>query len=64
MSAIYVVMPAYNEYYGENICFKEISFEPRKAGNNSINIRKIVKIGWKALGNFKKFKQGMKKSEK
>lgn len=59
-----IMLTTFFAYYEENICFKEISFEPRKAGNNSINIRKIVKIGWKALGNFKKFKQGMKKSEK
>ena len=45
--------------YNEPIDFKEISFKPRQAGVNSVNIPRIVKIGWKALGDFKSFKKDM-----
>ena len=30
-----------------------ITFEPRQGGINSINMKRIFKIGWKALGDFK-----------
>lgn len=56
-----IMMTTYFAYYGEKICFKEISFKARQGGVNSINIPKIVKIGWKALGDFRKFKKGMKR---
>lgn len=46
--------------YHEKHCFREISFKPRQGGKNSINIRKIVKIGWKALTDFRAFRRGMK----
>ena len=35
-----------------DILFKEISFKPRQAGQNSINIKKIIKIGIKAVKDF------------
>lgn len=43
----------------ENVTFKEISFKPRQAGINSINIPRIVKIGWKALGDFAGFRKSI-----
>ena len=46
--------------YKESIDFKEISFKPRQAGVNSMNIPRIVKIGWNALGDFKKFRKDMR----
>ena len=55
-----IMMTTYFAHYDEKMCFKEISFKPRQGGVNSINIPKIVKIGWKALGDFKKLKKGMK----
>ena len=54
-----IMMTTYFAYYGEKMTFKEISFKPRQGGVNSINIPKIVKIGWRALGDFKKLKKGM-----
>ena len=54
-----VMLTTFFTYYKENIAFKEISFRPRRAGVNSINIAKIIKIGWKALGDFKEFKKEM-----
>lgn len=55
-----IMMTTYFSHYGEKMTFKEISFKPRQGGVNSINIPRIVKIGWKALGDFKKLKKGMK----
>lgn len=55
-----IMLTSYFSFYKENISFKEISFKPRTAGVNSINIKKIVKIGWHALADFRKFKKDMK----
>ena len=37
---------------GERVAFKPITFRPRQGGVNSINIRRIVAIGWQAIGDF------------
>lgn len=37
-----------------NIGWYRITFKPRQGGVNSINLRRIVKIGWKAFGDFRK----------
>lgn len=36
------------------VCYLPITFRPRQGGKNSINLKKIVKIGWKALGDFRR----------
>lgn len=51
-----VMLTTYFAYFNENIRFIDISFKPRQGGKNSINIKKIVKIGWKALGDFYQLK--------
>lgn len=55
-----IMITTYFAKYNEKISFKEISFKPRQAGTNSINIPRIIKIGWKALGDFREFKKDMK----
>ncbi len=55
-----IMLTAYFVRFHEKTCFKEISFKPRQGGKNSINIRKIVKIGWKALEDFRGFRKDMK----
>lgn len=55
-----IMMTTYFAHYKEKITFKEISFKPRTAGVNSINVKRIVKIGWKALGDFRALRKGMK----
>lgn len=55
-----IMMTTYFAHYKEKMTFKEVSFKPRQGGVNSINIPKIVKIGWKALGDFRRLKKGMK----
>lgn len=52
-----VMLTTYFAYFHENILFKEISFVSRKMGNQSINIPKIIKIGYKALGDFRNLKK-------
>jgi glycosyltransferase involved in cell wall biosynthesis len=42
--------------YGENIRFIPITFRPRQGGVNSINLRKIFKIGAKAVQDFRRIK--------
>lgn len=55
-----IMLTTYFSFYNEKICFKEITFKPRQAGTNSINIPRIIEIGWNALGDFARFKKGMK----
>lgn len=52
-----VMLTTYFAYFKENIKFIEISFKPRQGGVNSINIKKIVKIGCKALLDFRRLKK-------
>jgi glycosyltransferase involved in cell wall biosynthesis len=40
--------------------FYEITFKPRQGGVNSINMKRIIKIGWKALGDFRKINSNIK----
>lgn len=54
-----IMMTCYFVYYHENICFRNISFKSRQGGSNSINIKKIIKIGWNAIGDFRKLKKEM-----
>lgn len=52
-----VMFTTYFSYFQEKVQFREISFSPRQGGNNSINIKKIIKIGWTALGDFRDLKK-------
>lgn len=54
-----IMLTTWFVYYHENIMYQEISFKPRQNGINSVNIPRIIGIGWKALGDFKAFKKGM-----
>lgn len=55
-----IMLTTFFAFYKEKLTFRTISFKPRQAGTNSINIKKIIKIGWKALGDFHIFKMNMK----
>lgn len=39
-----------------------ITFKPRQGGVNSINMKRIFKIGWKALGDFRNINSHLRKS--
>lgn len=54
-----IMFTTYFAYYKEKLAFKEITFKPRQGGTNSINIKKIIKIGWKAMSDFHSFKRKM-----
>lgn len=57
-----VMLTTYFAYFKEKVKFVEITFKPRQAGTNSINIKKIIKIGWKALGDFRYLKKHIQDS--
>ena len=52
-----IMITTYFVYYQEKIVFNTISFKPRQGGKNSIDVVKIVKIGYKALSDFKMLKK-------
>lgn len=54
-----IMMTTYFVYYKERVTFKEISFKPREKGTNSINIKKIIKIGQQALKDFRELKKNL-----
>ena len=56
-----VMLTTFFVYYKEKVKFVDISFKPRQGGVNSINLKKIIKIGWKAVGDFRKIKKEMDK---
>lgn len=45
----------------ENVDFRPITFRPRQGGVNSINFKKIIKIGKQAVKDFRRIKKEMKK---
>jgi glycosyltransferase involved in cell wall biosynthesis len=42
-----------------NIKYHQITFRPRQGGVNSINLKKIFKIGWKAVKDFASLKEDL-----
>ena len=54
-----VMFTTYFSFFHENIKFIDISFKPRQGGRNSINFKRIIKIGWQAIGDFKKLKDNI-----
>lgn len=54
-----IMLTTYFVYYKEKAAFKEITFKPRQGGKNSINIPKIITIGWDALKDFYILKKEM-----
>lgn len=56
-----IMFTTYFVYFNEKVLFLPITFKPRQGGTNSINVKKIVKIGWKAVGDFYKLKRDIDK---
>lgn len=52
-----VMLTTYFAYFNEQITFREISFAPRDGGVNSINIPKILGIGWHSFSDFRRLKK-------
>ena len=59
-----IMFTTYFVYYGHRVLFLPISFKPRRKGKNSINPKKIMKIGWKAVGDFRRLRKEMKNAER
>lgn len=51
------VLSACFSKFHEQVKYIDITFKPRQAGINSINPKKIVKIGWKAITDFYRIKE-------
>ena len=54
-----IMFTTYFVYYREKVAFFPITFQPRKAGTNSINLKKIAKIGIQAVRDFHILKKEM-----
>ena len=51
------MITTYFVYYKDRVLFRKISFKPREKGVNSINIKKIAKIGKNAVRDFRQLKK-------
>lgn len=47
-----IMMTTYFVYFNESLCFLPISFKAREKGKNSVNLYRILQIGWRAIGDF------------
>lgn len=54
-----VMFTTYFAYFNEKIKFVMISFKPRQGGKNSINLKKIFEIGFKAVVDFISLKRNI-----
>lgn len=54
-----VMLTTFGIYYHRKVRFIPITFKPRQGGTNSINVKKITKIGWQALKDFKAIRRKM-----
>ena len=57
-----IMFTAYFVRNREKVTFLPITFRPRQGGKNSINVRKILRIGWKAMGDFRRLRKDMVKN--
>lgn len=51
------MLTTYFVHAGDRVVWREITFRPRQGGKNFINVRRIVRIGWKALGDFNQLRK-------
>lgn len=54
-----VMLTTFGIYYHRKVRFIPITFKSRQGGTNSINVKKITKIGWQALKDFKAIRRKM-----
>ena len=48
------MLSTYGVYYGRRVRFVPVTFRPRQAGKHTINVKRIVGIGWRALADFRR----------
>ena len=56
-----IVFTAYFFYHKEKVLFLPVTFKPMQGGTNTINMKKIIKIGWKAAGDFYRLRKDIGK---
>ena len=56
------MLAVYFAYFHENVKYRYVSFIPRQGGKNYMNVKRIIGIGWKSLGNFWHLKMDLKKN--
>lgn len=54
-----IMLTAFFCYYNENIIFKEITFKPRQGGKNSLNLKRIIRIGINSVRDFIRFRRNL-----
>ncbi len=59
-----VAVSAIATKWGERMRFYPITFRPRQGGVNSINMKRIVKIGWQAIGDFRQINKNLAQFKK
>lgn len=59
-----VMLTTFFACYHESFTFLPITFKPRQMGTNSINVKKIIKIGWNSLADFNRFRIEIKQDKK
>lgn len=52
-----IMFTTYFVYHHEKVKFIPITFKPRQGGVNSMNVKKIIKIGWNAVFDFLRLKR-------
>ena len=50
--------------YNESVEYREVTFQPRQGGKNYMNIKRIFKIGYDSINNFKMIKKNLEEYEK
>ena len=55
-----VMLTTWFVWYRESVMFRSVTFRPRQGGVNSINVKKITGIGWKAIADFLAFRKEMR----
>lgn len=56
-----IMFTTYFVYFKEKVKFIDITFKPRQGGKNSINLKRIAKIGWNAIFDFIKLRNDINK---
>jgi len=52
-----IMFITYFVYHKEKVKFSEITFSQRRSEANSINIKRIIKVEWRSVGEFMKLKK-------
>ena len=58
-----VAISAITTKWNYRIGWHNITFKPRQGGVNSINMRRIFRIGWKALSDFREINRNLQDTD-